>query len=77
MILLYRHERQLTVVGSPYWMAPECIMGQPYYEKVLYICLFLLWQLLTSTIGTVAVTVLIAFGLCIKISILHMCISAW
>jgi len=32
--LLFSQESHLTVVGSPYWMAPECIMGQPYCEKV-------------------------------------------
>lgn len=33
-----RQQSQLTVVGSPYWMAPECIMGLPYCEKVVFIC---------------------------------------
>ena len=27
-------EIQLSIVGSPYWMAPECIQAQPYNEIV-------------------------------------------
>jgi len=26
--------KTLPVVGSPYWMAPECINGEKYNEKV-------------------------------------------
>jgi len=40
VVLLCSQEKQLTVVGSPYWMAPECIMGQPYCEKVSSICVY-------------------------------------
>jgi len=35
VVVLCSQEKQLTVVGSPYWMAPECIMGLRYCEKVL------------------------------------------
>lgn len=31
-----RSEKVLAIVGSPYWMAPECIVGKTRYnEKVL------------------------------------------
>ena len=39
-----RSDSQLAIVGSPYWMAPECIAGRKYNEKVsilLHIYLFL------------------------------------
>ena len=28
-------KRKLSVVGSPWWMAPECIHGELYDEKVI------------------------------------------
>lgn len=32
-------EFQLSIVGSPYWMAPECIKSQPYNEIVSVVCI--------------------------------------
>jgi len=30
----YSSDSQMSIVGSPYWMAPECIAGKKYNEKV-------------------------------------------
>jgi len=36
----YSLNKCLPIVGSPYWMAPECIMGYKYSEKVnILLCL--------------------------------------
>ena len=37
-MLLFSNEngKQLPVVGSPWWMAPECIHGKRYSEKVIF-----------------------------------------
>lgn len=30
---IYRLHHHNDIVGSPYWMAPECLYGKPYAEK--------------------------------------------
>ena len=39
-MIFYRTEREkpLPIVGSPYWMAPECINGCSYDERVRCVC---------------------------------------
>jgi len=37
-VVACRLDAQLSIVGSPYWMAPECIAGKKYNEKVSSVC---------------------------------------
>jgi len=41
-LFAYRLDKQLSIVGSPYWMAPECIAGNKYNEKVSILTIKLL-----------------------------------
>jgi hypothetical protein len=34
VLTFFRLDKSLPIVGSPYWMAPECICGKKYNERV-------------------------------------------